>query len=205
MVRSTVTSIAIIAHFISNKDFKAEVTICDHKGLPKDKYVPEDKFEVPDITHQESDTEFDPSKVDAAKDEVYVLEQPKEERRRALLGPSRSSAVWKTLQRAHPGAVWLYQGWILGGDDDFTRGLVAGDGRAADQRWHVGRLVQRPAVVLQVGAAHAGRLHLDDDVQRPGRRVRHLEVLDLAVPGKYDTSHRGSYAMDLWLCGREGA
>ena len=71
---------------IDNKDFKAEVTICDHKGLPKDKYVPEDKFEVPDITHQESDTEFDPSKVDAAKDEVYVLEHPKEERRRALLG-----------------------------------------------------------------------------------------------------------------------
>ena len=58
---------------IDNKDFKAEVTICDHKGLPKDKYVPEDKFEVPDITHQESDTEFDPSKVEAAKDEVLSL------------------------------------------------------------------------------------------------------------------------------------
>ena len=58
---------------ISNKDFKAEVTICDHKGLPKDKYVPEDKFEVPDITHQESDTEFDPSKVDAASLDWHLI------------------------------------------------------------------------------------------------------------------------------------
>merc|ERR1711966_578551 len=55
---------------VANKDFKTEIDICDRKGLPQDKYEPEDKFTVPDITHQDSETEFDPTK--------------KEERRRLL-------------------------------------------------------------------------------------------------------------------------
>ena len=45
---------------VANKDFKSEIDICDRKGLPQDKYEPEDKFTVPDITHQEDDDEFDP-------------------------------------------------------------------------------------------------------------------------------------------------
>merc|ERR1712021_214366 len=57
------------------------------KALPQDKYEPEDKFTVPDITHQEDDDEFDPTKMDDAKDEVFKQEHKddkKEERRRLL-------------------------------------------------------------------------------------------------------------------------
>jgi hypothetical protein len=39
------------------------------------------------------------------------------------------------------------------GADDACR-LVAGDRGPADQRWHVRRLIARPAIILQIGAAH---------------------------------------------------
>ena len=73
---------------VANKDFKTEIDICDRKGLPQDKYEPEDKFTVPDITHQEDDDEFDPTKMDDAKDEVFKQEHKddKKEERRRLLG-----------------------------------------------------------------------------------------------------------------------
>jgi hypothetical protein len=73
---------------VANKDFKTEIDICDRKGLPQDKYEPEDEFTVPDITHQEDDDEFDPTKMDDAKDEVFKQEHKddKKEERRRLLG-----------------------------------------------------------------------------------------------------------------------
>lgn len=36
-----------------------------------------------------------------------------------------AAAAYLAMNRTDPDAIWLYQGWILGGDDSFTRGLTS--------------------------------------------------------------------------------
>src|SRR6516162_2584511 len=55
---------------------------------------------------------------------------------------------------------------------------VASNRRPSDQRRHVGRLIARPAIVLQIGAAYARRLHLDDHVEPALGWVGHVEIGD---------------------------
>ena len=48
----------------------------------------------------------------------------------------------------------------------------------------------RPPVLVQVAAAHARGLHLDDDLARPRGRVGKLHQLDFALAAEHHAAHR---------------
>src|SRR5262249_41142389 len=58
-----------------------------------------------------------------------------------------------------------------------------------DQRGHVGRLIARPPVVLQIGAAHARCLHLDNHVERTRSWIGHVEIGHDAIARKNHAPH----------------
>src|ERR1700752_2643149 len=74
---------------------------------------------------------------------------------------------------------------------DHAAGLVPGDERfrlvAQTQRGL--RRAGRRAVELEIAAAHARSLHLDQHLARAGCRVREIADLDLSVAEKYRSSH----------------
>ena len=75
------------------------------------------------------------------------------------------------------------------GDD--AAGLVPGDGRLARRREAAGRAAAlRPPVLVQVAAAHARRLHLDDDLAFARGRIGEVHQLELAFAGKHHPAHR---------------
>ena len=69
--------------------------------------------------------------------------------------------------------------------DHHAAGFMAGDDRAVVHR-NAGRLglALRPAVLMQVAAAHAGRLHLDHHVMGIGRGIGELHQFQLAFARK---------------------
>src|SRR5215217_7041458 len=74
------------------------------------------------------------------------------------------------------------------GDD--AAGLVTADGRLARRRKPAGRAAaSRPAILVQVAAAHAGGLHLDDDLALARGRIGELHQLELALAGKDNPAH----------------
>src|ERR1700733_11946836 len=69
--------------------------------------------------------------------------------------------------------------------------FVAGNHRIG-VLWEAGRLARlafRPTVLVQVAAAHAGRLHLDYDFLRAGCGVGELHHLQFTTTGEHDTTH----------------
>ena len=82
-----------------------------------------------------------------------------------------------------------------GGDPGSDRGddaarLVAGDRRLAWRGEAARRPAGfRPAVLVQVAAAHPRSFHLDDDLALARRRIGELHQLELAFAGK-DTPRR---------------
>src|SRR6202035_5010854 len=81
----------------------------------------------------------------------------------------------------------------LGADrrDDPAR-LVAADDRVRVDRQAADRLASRfgPAVLVQIAAAHARGLHLDNDLAGARGRVRKLHQLDLAPAREDYAAHR---------------
>src|SRR5262249_2509079 len=76
---------------------------------------------------------------------------------------------------------------------DHAAGLVTGDhpGLGLDPAGD-GPLRRGGAIVVQVAAAHARGLDLEDDVPRAWRGIGKLPQLQLAVPEEDDALHRGS-------------
>src|SRR5205823_13167790 len=74
---------------------------------------------------------------------------------------------------------------------DDAAGLMTGDDRLGRCRQTADRLAAfRPAVLVQVAAAHARRLHLDDDFALARRRVGEFHHFELAFAGKHNPAHR---------------
>ncbi len=74
--------------------------------------------------------------------------------------------------------------------DDAAR-LVPGDGRLARGGEAAGRAAGfRAAVLVEVAAAHARRLHLDDDLALARNRIGEVHQLELAFSGKDNPAHR---------------
>ena len=74
------------------------------------------------------------------------------------------------------------------GDD--AAWLVAGDGRRARRGEAAGLAAGfRAAVLVQVAAAHARGLHLDDDLVRTRGWVGKIHHFELATAGEYDPAH----------------
>ena len=68
---------------------------------------------------------------------------------------------------------------------------MAGDDRLGRRRQAAYRgTAFRPAVLVQVAAAHAGGLHLDDDFALARCRVGELHHFELAFAGKHNPAHR---------------
>ena len=75
------------------------------------------------------------------------------------------------------------------GDD--AAGLVPGDDRLGGDRQAADRLAAfRPAVLVQVAAAHARGLHLEDDLALAGGRIGKFHQLELAVAQEHHSAHR---------------
>ena len=75
--------------------------------------------------------------------------------------------------------------------DDDPAGLVAGDDRALAHR-NAARLglAFRAAILMQVAAAHTGRLHFDDDIVGIGGGVLELHQFQFAFAVKDNAAHR---------------
>ncbi len=83
------------------------------------------------------------------------------------------------------------------GDD--PAGLMAGDGRIGiDGEPDAAAAVARPAVLMQVGAAHARCLHLDHHLAGAGRGVGKFHERELTVAGEHDAAH-----LTFLRCGAE--
>ena len=69
-------------------------------------------------------------------------------------------------------------------------GLVPGDDGPLSH-WNAGGLglAPRAAVLMQVAAAHARRLHLDDDIVSFRRGIGELHQFQLALAGKHNAAH----------------
>src|SRR5262249_17857690 len=82
--------------------------------------------------------------------------------------------------------------------DDAAR-LVSRDHArlARDAARHGPRRVRGRAVVMQIAAAHARRLDLEDDVPGPRCRIWEIPQLELSVPAKYAAFH----GVPLWGVG----
>src|SRR5207344_2373212 len=79
-------------------------------------------------------------------------------------------------------------------------GLVAADkgfGELAQSERGLRRPGRR-AVELQIRAAHARGLHLDDDFARAGRGIGKAAQLDLALAQEDDAAHAASSAAPAW-------
>src|SRR5262249_21908674 len=74
---------------------------------------------------------------------------------------------------------------------DHAAGLVTGDhaGRALDATRDDSTRIGRGAVGVQVAAAHARGLDLEDHVARAGCRIGELPELELAISEKHDAFH----------------
>src|SRR5882757_5542033 len=79
-----------------------------------------------------------------------------------------------------------------GADRDYhAAGFVSGDHGAVLHRDAGGlRLALRAAVLMQVAAAHAGRLHLDHDVMSIRSGVGELHQFQSALAREYNAAHR---------------
>src|SRR4051812_3248267 len=71
--------------------------------------------------------------------------------------------------------------WFMPGDHRIRIGRKSRGVGSAARFW--------PAVLVQIAAAHAGSLHLDDDLVWAGRRIGELHHLKLAPAGENDTTH----------------
>ena len=92
----------------------------------------------------------------------------------------------------------------LGGADpgadrgDDAAGLVPGDHRFGRRGQPADRLAAlRPAVLVQVAAAHARGLHLDDDLALARRRVGKFHHFELAFAGKDNPAHPSLLRPDI--------
>src|ERR1700692_2830390 len=92
----------------------------------------------------------------------------------------------------------------LGGADpgadrgDDAAGLVPGDHRWGRARHPADRLAALlPAVLVEVAAAHARGLHLDDDLAIARRRVGEFHHFALAVAGKDNPAHPSLLRPDI--------
>src|SRR6267142_5245165 len=75
--------------------------------------------------------------------------------------------------------------------DHHAAGFVSGDHGAVLHRDAGGlRLALRAAVLMQVAAAHAGRLHFDDDVMRFRSGIGELHQFQSALAREYNAAHR---------------
>jgi hypothetical protein len=74
---------------------------------------------------------------------------------------------------------------------DHAAGLVTGDhaGRPLDATSDDSTWIGRGAVGVQVAAAHARGLDLEDHVARAGCRIGELSELELAISEKHDAFH----------------
>src|ERR1700761_3349650 len=74
--------------------------------------------------------------------------------------------------------------------DHATR-LMAGNHRVRVLRkaGSLARLSLRPAILVQIAPAHAGRLHLHDHFVRARRWVTELHQIQLATAREYNTTH----------------
>ena len=80
---------------------------------------------------------------------------------------------------------------LVAGDDRFGRGRQAADRGAA----------LRPAVLVQVAAAHAGGLHLDDDFALTRSGIGEFHHFELAFAGKHNPAHRCLLPADMTFPG----
>src|SRR5467141_742811 len=77
------------------------------------------------------------------------------------------------------------------GRDHHAAGFVSGDHGAVLHRDAGGlRLALRAAVLMQVAAAHAGRLHFDDDVMSIRSGIGELHQFQSALAREYNAAHR---------------
>src|SRR5262249_55512873 len=116
-------------------------------------------------------------------------------------GPSRHICVQparQCLQLPQPSYVHhalADPGFPVGGGGahcrDHAAGLVTGDhaGRALDATRDDSTRIGWGAVVVQVAAAHARGLDLEDHVARAGCRIGELSELQLAISQKHDAFH----------------
>ena len=75
------------------------------------------------------------------------------------------------------------------GDD--AAGLVPGDDRLGGDRQSADQLAAfRPAVLVQIAAAHAGGLHFQHDLALAGGRVGKLHQFELTVAQEHHAAHR---------------
>ena len=74
---------------------------------------------------------------------------------------------------------------------DHAARFVAADGRIRIgwQTGGIARLGPGPAILVQVGPAHAGGFHLDDDLAKARRWVGKRHQFQLAITGEYDALH----------------
>src|SRR5437660_126929 len=120
----------------------------------------------------------------------------------AQLRPARAAVVahGATLVMVHHDALADLR---LGGADpgadrgDDAAGLVPGDHRLSRRGQPADRLAAlRPAVLVQVAAAHARGLHLDDDLALARRRIGEFHHFELAFAGKDNPAHRSLLSAD---------
>jgi hypothetical protein len=73
--------------------------------------------------------------------------------------------------------------------DDPARLVPGDDGIGVDRQPAAGAARFRPAVLVQVAAAHPRRLHLDDDFARTRRRIGKVHQFELALAGEDNPAH----------------
>jgi hypothetical protein len=69
--------------------------------------------------------------------------------------------------------------------------FMPGDGRteAGGQAGGARRLDFRPAILMEIGSAHAGGFHLEHDLTRPRRRVGEVHDVECPVAREHDAAH----------------
>jgi hypothetical protein len=78
-----------------------------------------------------------------------------------------------------------------GGGHHAARLVTRDDGTTGPEAERGGRVADR-AIWMQVAAAHARGLHLEDDLARAGRGIRKVLELELAVAEEDDAAHGAS-------------
>src|SRR5207248_149861 len=77
-------------------------------------------------------------------------------------------------------------------------GLVPGDDWLGRRRQPADRRAAlRPPVLVQIAAAHARRLHLDDDLALARRRIGEVHQLELPFALKHDPAHSSLLPADM--------
>jgi hypothetical protein len=105
---------------------------------------------------------------------------------------ARTAAVVVVIHDALPDARLLLRDARADGGHD-AAGLVPRDDArlTSDTARHDPRRLCRRAVIVQIAAAHAGRLDLEHHVARPRCGIGKVPELELAIAEKHDALHAG--------------